>query len=781
VRMAVRASLPAGPLVRLTRVGRSPSCPVVLMAAAVVCAHLPYLLGLFDPNPTKAFSGLTSGIQPGLLPGYDTIDPNTGFTSQAFSHLAATDWLHGVVPWWNPTEGIGSPLAGDMKGMALFLPFVLLLHFAEGQIALYLIFDLIAALAMYFLLRRVGLSAWVSAAAGVVFGLNGTMAWNRYAAADPVCFLPLAILGLELIRDGIQSQRRTRWWVAAVAVAMSIYAGFPETAYLDGVVIAVWGLARLPGLDRHQVRRYLAVAVAAGLVGALIAAPVLTAFVDYLPHAFVGGHGGGFAHGTVPRAGVAALMFPYLFGPIFGFTSTSSGGIALNRFWDNVGGYLTAATIVLALIGVQGRPYRLLRLCLAGTAVLFLGRIFGISPFVTFFNAVPGMSHVAAYRYSYPALEFCFIVLAAFGIESLIRKELNWPRISVTFAVTLGLAVLTFQRGRSLAEAISGVPGARVWLVASLLWGIGTVVLLLGAAVIPMAFVGRVVLVTLLPLESVAMFMTPELSTFRGGTLDVAAVAFLRQHTGLDRVYTLGPLEPNYGSYFGINLLNIDDVPVPQTFKQLIETQLDPNVNPLVFSGTTSIDPRRITPSEALARYLPNYERLGLKYVLVPSGAPDPLKRPPLRLVYHDAVVDIYATPHTRPFYSDPGGTCAFSAMTYSHVLVDCSTPAIVTRNELEMPGQSASVDGRAVAVRADSDGLGTIAVPAGVSTLKFGFEPPHTPIALVAALLGLALCAGAGPGLRTLTSHAGRRRSSRSTPTGPRPIVGGQDAGTRA
>src|SRR6476646_4436481 len=116
--MAVRASLPAGPLVRLTRVGRSPSCPVVLMAAVVVCAHLPYLLGLFDPNPTKAFSGLTSGIQPGLLPGYDTIDPNTGFTSQAFSHLAATDWLHGVVPWWNPTEGIGSPLAGDMKGMA---------------------------------------------------------------------------------------------------------------------------------------------------------------------------------------------------------------------------------------------------------------------------------------------------------------------------------------------------------------------------------------------------------------------------------------------------------------------------------------------------------------------------------------------------------------------------------------------------------------------------------------------------------------------------------------
>ena len=749
----------------VVRVLRSPLLPVSVVVAAVVCAHLPYLLGIFDPNPMKAFSGLTSGIQAGRLPGYDTIDPNTGFTSQSFSHLAATDWLHGTVPWWNPHAGLGVPLAGTMQGMALFLPIVLLLHFAEGQIVLYLIFDLIAALATYFLLRRLGISTWVGVAAGIAFGLNGTMAWDREAAAAPVCFLPLAILGLELIRDGVRSNRRTWWWVAALAVAMSIYAGFPETAYLDGLVIAVWALVRLSGLDHHQIRRYLAIVLGAGLVGFLIVAPVLTAFVDYLPHVFTGGHGGAFAHGAVPRPGIATLMFPYLFGPIFGFTSAPAGGLVLNRFWSNVGGYLTVATVLLALVGLQGRYHRLLRFCLAGVAVLCIGRTFGVSPFVTVFNALPGMSSVAAYRYSYPAFEFCLIVLAAFGLESLLRRELSWPRILVTFGVTLGLALLAFQRARSLTEAISGAPGAHRWLVASLLWGFGTLVLLLGAAALPMALVGRLALVALLPIESIAMFMTPELSTFRGGTVDFAAVSFLQKNTGLNRVYGLGPLLPNYGSYFGINSLNINLNPLPKAFTHIIQTQLDPNVNPLVFTGTTSINPSKITPAEALARYLPNYERFGVKYVLVASGAPNPVGSPPLRLVYHDAVMDIYATPNPRSFYSDASGKCSFTAVTYSQVSVDCPTPAVVTRNELAMPGWSASVDGRSVPVRADTDGLLSVAVPAGVSTLKFRFEPPHTTVAVILALLGLALCAGAGLVVRARDTYNRRRRRSGQPP----------------
>jgi Bacterial membrane protein YfhO len=737
------------PSSRFVRLVRSPSFPMVVMVAAVVFAHLPYLLGVFDPNPMKVYSGLTTGLKVAALPGSNTIDPNTGFTSQTFSHLAASDWLHGTVPWWNPTEGLGSPLAGTMKGMALFLPFVLLLHFAEGQIALYLAFGLIAALATYLLLRRLGISSWVSAAAGVAFGLNGTMAWNRFAAADPVCFLPLAVLGLELIRDGIRTGRPTRWWVAAIAIAMSIYAGFPETAYIDGLVIAVWALARISGLKGQQIRKYLLFLGAALVVGLMVAAPVLTALVDYLPHSFVAGHNGAYAHTALPRFGLANLMFPYIYGPIFGFTHVPEGGTALNGFWSNVGAYTTAATVALALVGLAGRRYRLLGWCLVGTAVLCIGRTYGIPPFQKLFNALPGMSHVAAYRYSSAAFEFCLIVVAAFGLEALIGKELSWRKIGVAFTVAFLLALCAYLVGRSEVNALSSLTSAKVWADASLLWGLGTLLLLLIAVITPWRLAGRIALIVLLPVEAIAMFMTPEFSTLRGGTVDLSVVSFLQRNTGLDRVYTLGPLQPEYGSYFGINSLNVNDVPIPKTYRRVVETELDPNANAALFTGNKMVNPHGITPAQALALYLPAYERLGVKYVVVPGGSPAPVINPPLRLVYHDAVADVYALPHPRAFYSDAAGQCAFGPMTYSQVLVNCRGPSVLTRNELQMPGWSARVGGRSVPVRADSDGVQTVAVPAGQSRVQFSFEPPHTSIAFVLALLGLALCVGsalAGP-----------------------------------
>jgi hypothetical protein len=252
-------------------------------------------------------------------------------------------------------------------------------------------------------------------------------------------------------------------------------------------------------------------------------------------------------------------------------------------------------------------------------------------------------------------------------------------------------------------------------------------------------------LIGLLPLEAVAMFVTPEFSTLRGGSLDFSAVAFLQAHTGLDRVYTLGPLQANYGTYFGINSLNADDLPVPKAFSRDIQTQLDPNTSPIYFTGTESNSPKGLTPAEALARYLPNYERLGVKYVLVSSGAPAPVPNPTLPLVYHDPVVDIYALPHTRPFYSDASGRCTYRSMTFEKVTLECATATTLTRNELQMPGWSARLNGRAVPLRADADGVETVAVPAGASTLTFGFQPPHTGLAVLAAILGLAVCAGSG------------------------------------
>jgi hypothetical protein len=327
----------------------------------------------------------------------------------------------------------------------------------------------------------------------------------------------------------------------------------------------------------------------------------------------------------------------------------------------------------------------------------------------------------------------------------------------------LVLAVSVVLLARSESHAISGAGGAYVWTDASLLWGFGTVALLLMAVVTPLEMVGRIVLIGLLPLESIAMFVTPELSTLRGGAVDLSVVSFLQQNTGLDRVYTLGPLQPNYGSYFDINSLNVNDLPVPKTFRRLVLTQLDPNANPLVFTGSRSVHPGGLTPAQALASYLPAYERFGVNYILVSSKSPDLPANLRLWLVYHDPVADVYAVPYTRPFYSGAAGTCLFGSATYSRVLVNCRTPAVVTRDELNMPGWAARVDGRPVPVRSDADGLQTVAVPAGQSTVGFSFEPPHTNVAFVVAVIGLALCAASAVAAPIRTRLAGRRRQSGS------------------
>ena len=95
------------PLLRLARA----KWPLILVAA-VLLANLPALIGLVDMNPIVPFGDVGFVHLAGYLPGRSFYDPNIGFTSQALGHLAAMDWLHGIVPWWNPYEGFGAPLAG---------------------------------------------------------------------------------------------------------------------------------------------------------------------------------------------------------------------------------------------------------------------------------------------------------------------------------------------------------------------------------------------------------------------------------------------------------------------------------------------------------------------------------------------------------------------------------------------------------------------------------------------------------------------------------------------
>jgi hypothetical protein len=165
----------------------------------VLAANAAYLSGAFDPNPINLYAGLSDLTRTGILAGLPSADPNTGITAQALGHLAALDWLHGHVPWWNPYEGLGAPLAGEMQSAAFFPPTVFLL-LANGQVFFHLVLELTAGLTTYALLVRLRLArvAAVPAAAAARCGVGHRPARQGATVG----------LGLRRVRGGLVRLRR---------------------------------------------------------------------------------------------------------------------------------------------------------------------------------------------------------------------------------------------------------------------------------------------------------------------------------------------------------------------------------------------------------------------------------------------------------------------------------------------------------------------------------------------------------------------------------------------
>ena len=103
-----------------------------------------------------------------------------------------------------------------------------------------MLLEIVAGLATYLLLRRISLHRWASLAGAAAFALNGTFAWFAHAPVNPIAFLPLLLLGIELAYAATLEGRRNGWRLIAIAGALSFYAGFPEVAYIDTLLAICW-------------------------------------------------------------------------------------------------------------------------------------------------------------------------------------------------------------------------------------------------------------------------------------------------------------------------------------------------------------------------------------------------------------------------------------------------------------------------------------------------------------------------------------------------------------
>jgi hypothetical protein len=743
-----RSSEPTRQVSFLRSLRANPNCvPIGIIGLIILAVNMPALVDIVTRDPVQLFSGIPSTAPHQVLPGTSIIDPNAGYITQALGHLVAMDWLHGHIPWWNPYEGLGVPLAGGMQSGAFF-PLVLLLQNAFGFVVFHVVLEGVAGSATYFLLRRLGLGRAAATAGGVAFGLCGTLAWFEHATANPVAFLPLAILGVERAREASMDSRRYGWRMLAVALALSVVAGFPEVAYLDGLLVLVWAAVRLFSVHDRW-RALLGKLALGGLAGVLLSAPALVAFVDYLPHANVGAHAGAVGNVFLPMQSLAQTILPYGFGPLFGFKTGASAPL-LTIMWSNAGGYLDASLALCAFIGLVGTRWRALRMALALWVLISMSKTFGVTWVSHLLNHLPGFQSIAFYRYSQTSWEFAVIVLAAFGIDDLARRRVHPALIVGAGVVTLGVIASAAAQAWPVMSAVRHYAHAHAFPVASgALAALAVVTVVVGGVFMysqrpgSRSRIGQLLVAGAVMIEATLLFAAPLLSAPRPTKVDTALVHYLQGHLGLARFATLGPIQPNFGSYFGLAEINENDLPEPKTFTTFVQKYLDPNSVPLLFTGTTKTDPDGPGPAQALATNLASYEASGVKFVVTFASGSDVFGSswppagltPAPRRVYVDAAAAVWQLPAPTAFFTTSGAFCHVRAEGEADAEVRCDGPAVLRRLELPMPGWSAQAGASQVAVRSDG-AFQSIHVGAGTTHVRFSFTPPYGDASLWAALV---------------------------------------------
>ena len=588
--------------------------PVFLLVFLPILVCIPHWLFGYSIDPVWFVSSMTSAVQP--FPGYPFIDPNAGFTSEALGHLAAWDWLHGIVPWWNPYTGVGMPLAGEMQPGAFFLPFNLLLILKEGLLWQRICMQIIAGLGTYALLRELKLSRLASMMSGAVFAFNGTIAWTPGPAAGycSLPFLPMLLWGIERARNAANGPASIL--AIGLAIAWSILAGFPETAYISGLLALAWGVYRLLG---EQERLGMVLRALTGFfLGLLIAAPLLIAFADYLQESdSFSVHLLGEA--SLPAAWFAQMMMPYVYGPM----PSNFHSLPMDQLWGNTGGYAGSLLILLAVVGIVRRSsHSKLRILLAAWVLVAWAKTLGIQPIQYLVNFIPLLRRAAFFRYADPSWIFALAVLAAFGLDELRAVPL---RRRYPFAIAMAML--------ALAIAVAW-PQRAFWERPASLQPLMFLIMCLSLAVVGVEFLVvalawkhmqtgqcRHVVAALLVIDAMAMFFMPQLSARHHTHVDTAAIQFLHDHQGLSRVYSLGPLSANYGAYFKIASIDHNALPVPKLWTRYVDDHLLPGL--LDKSAGVDFTPDTFPEgygTQAFSKHLANYRDVGVGYIATAVG-----------------------------------------------------------------------------------------------------------------------------------------------------------------
>jgi len=708
----------------------------------------------------------------------------------------------GRLPYWNPFQFSGTPFWSNGSSAPLF-PLHLVFAALPLQLGLVLLpwlRLLIGGLGAWAFARQLGASERGALVAAVAFPLSGVVtSWLLYPMANCHALVPWVFWATERL-----ARRPAAWpWLAAFG-GLELLGGHPETAVFTGMLTAVYLVVRWPA-------RRLATAVAFG--GAWIVALLLAA-VELVPLAATVLRSSKWLVElpyTAPSLALVGklllrLVMPEVFGsaapnPLAPVTAEALAAGRAGTWWGPFNDPATAiyagtATLLLAAAGVAAawsgwRHARAGGDDAAARAAVQTERIdrercwLAVAAMTLFAllaaYQAPGVRHVllalpvidkSLTHYLKLGLDLGLAILAARGVDAWLAGSTSGGRRALLAAATAVLALVglcwvlfrddwasagllpTEAAWTAIVVAVALALAASLWLSAPrrrLLWP-----LLLAVLIADLAFAHAW---TNPGLSAAALY--PE----------TGAVRFLRHRAGaLERIAGTGAvLHPNAAMVYRLYDVR-GDTPV-----KLHDYQK-------AYASFAAPDPVFYQPIRRWAS--PWLDRLGVRWVVTPPGAPSPEIEapedggvPPWRLAYDGKDARVWRRPGRMPVvrWQDPrAGRRAERSLDVlerspGHWAVRWTTPepATVVIAETWDPGWHARVDDRPVPIEAVRGVLLGVDVggdaPSGY--LELVYRPDGLRLGAGLSLLGLAaLGAGAWRATRRTARRGHRPARSAST-----------------
>lgn len=726
---------------------------------------------------------------------HNLVDQDQVLLFLPWTTLAWSQVHQGHLPLWDPYSLLGLPLAFNWQSAPFSLPalagYLVPVRFAYDMALIVKLF--LAGSGAFVLCRVLGVGVVAAAFAGTVYELSGAFSgWLGWSAAGVLALTGWVLAGAVLVFRG----DRRGVALLGIAVAFSIYGGYPEASLFLFIVLGLFALTLMiwrSGQNRREevIHRpgawgYISRLALGCAVGLGLAAPL------WLPAAqLVGGSSrsiGQPSYPGLPARDVVAIAFQGFYGlPTLG-----------HAYFDTFNYYRTATYVgvtVLVLAGValvrQWRRPEVAALTLIGLTCLAL---LYVQPFVHLVDLVPGAASLEWSVVAQIALDFVLAVLAGLGLEEVIRSRsdrsvirvLAWAWV-VAAAAVAGLFVFVLT---TLDQLPPGGAHERlisfVWPAVQVVTGLAAsgILLHVSAEHSPRSWSVRV-------LATVGVFFlvetgfllwagVPLWSSSTSSFGPTPAEASLQRIVGNARV-GLGWCPSGVASFTDLGL-----IPNTNLAYGVDEFAAYETIMPLTYLrswAAASGQPQITHLRDPLGLFCPavtdvaEAREYGVRFILERPGEPGP---PGTHLVATPGGEGLYrvdnvslatATPATRTQARSVDTDLRVDQPNPTTWLVHVNEagPAIVHLRLTNVPGWSATVDGRPLTLTSWHDVMLQVHVPVGHNVLVLHYRPRAFDIGVIVAVVTAVLVLAGTVVQRWSRARNDRppRRSGETQPSG--------------